>query len=205
MMSISMPSNLYLNCSKCQEETMCHVLKEGKASKKLGTIDILVECNQCKAVFHAILPLEKEVELPVVLSNGQSSKRLRYPIPEDEELAVGDEFMLDDLRVKITRIEKGESRVTRLPAKEISTLWVKKYDRIALKLSVVDKDVTSSRKVWATPEEEFAIGDIIESRGESSVVYAIKTTDSKLRRGFAQAGDILRIYAKPLKNSKRRH
>ena len=117
---------------------------------------------------------------------------------------MGDELFLEGERVKITAIEHGSRRVTTSPAAEITTIWAKYYDKVPVKVSVVDKAHTYSRKIWAALEEEFEIGDIIELSDGSYVIYSIKTKERNLKRGYARAEDILRLYTKPMKGSHRR-
>jgi len=196
---MKVPSNVYASCPLCEDETMNHVLRGSFSSRKRPHIDAVVECLECKHVYHTQIELEQKIKLPLVLSKGDRSKKTSLLVPEDEMISVGDEVIVEGKRVQVTAIEHGSQRATTLPADKISTLWGKYYEKIPVKVSIVDKGTTFSRKIWAAPEEEFEIGDIIELAGVSSVVYAIKTTEKKLRKGFTRAENILRIYTKPMR------
>ena len=55
---------------------------------------------------------------------------------------------------------------------------------------------TLKRTLWAVPEEEFFIGDVMRIKGLRLAIHAIKTKDKKVKKGSVAARDIVRMYAK---------
>jgi len=202
---MNIPSNINFSCPVCEEETMNHVLKGKASSRKNPHMDLVLECLQCEHVHHVKIEMEKTIELPVVLSQGGGSTKTKVSLPQDEPVSVGEELVVDEKRVKVTALEKDGRRVKTATAEEISTLWVKYYEKLAVKISIVDKAQTYSRKTLAAPEEEFEVGEILELPGSSCVIYLIKTRKGRLKQGYAKAEDILRIYTKPMRKPRRRY
>jgi uncharacterized Zn finger protein len=114
---------------------------------------------------------------------------------------VGEEFFWEDHNLIGTSIEKDGRRVMKCRAKEISCLWLKVFDTVPVKVSIVKGANTKSEKVEAAPEEEFAVGDILEFGREKVVIDKIKTTRRMVYREGApiEARDITRVYAKIIK------
>jgi uncharacterized Zn finger protein len=117
---------------------------------------------------------------------------------EDEIVAVGDEFDLDDGRhVQITYIELPDgSRKKKVPATEVKALWVKAFGVLMVKVSVNDYKKTYPMLCEAEPDDEFTVGMFMHFDLWDCVIHAIKTKDRLLRKGTAEARDIVRIYAK---------
>jgi len=193
------PSNIYAYCPFCEKETMNHVLRGTFSSRKSGVVDSVVECLECQSVQHVTIRIEKDIEVPVILSKGEMSKKLSVSLSPEEMVSVGEEMMVDGKRAKVTAIDVGEKRVQSSFAKEITTLWTKYYEKVPVKVSIVDKARVYSRKIWAIPEEEFEVGEILELEGTSCVIYMIKAKERKLKKGYEIAENIVRIYTKPIR------
>jgi uncharacterized Zn finger protein len=78
-------------------------------------------------------------------------------------------------------------------------LWAKKFDMLKLKISVNKGSKTLTRTLWAVPEEEFFIGDVMRIKGLNLAIHAIKTKSGRIKRGSVQAKDIVRLYAKAIR------
>jgi len=201
---MKLPSNVYAFCPVCEDATMNHILRGSVSSRRKPHIEAVVECLECSHVYHTKIELEQKIQVPLILSKGSVSRKLTLPLAEDDVVSVGDELFFEGERVKVTSIEHDARRVPASPAAEIATIWAKYHEKVPVKVSVVAKGKTYSRKIWAAPEEEFEVGDIIEMSAGSCVIYSIKTNERNLRRGYAKAEDILRVYTKPMKSSHRR-
>ena len=67
-----------------------------------------------------------------------------------------------------------------------------------VKFSINKKDVTVSRSILASPDEEFYIGDSLKIDRDYVVIHRIKTHTGIVRKGGVQARDIVRVYGKKI-------
>ena len=111
---------------------------------------------------------------------------------EDDSLSTADEGM----PCLVTAIEVRTRRVPRAKASSVDTLWLKRYDRVKVKVSVNTGRKTVSRDFWAAPDERFEIGDIVSAGDMKVLVHSLNTGGRRLRRGSARADEIRRLYGR---------
>ena len=190
-----MPDTIYNECPDCGDVTEHKILKA-----KMGNFNVngTFQCKECGRVFSGVIRLPKEFEVKVLLSDGDVTETTQTMLREDEIVAVGDEFDLDDGRhVQITYIELPDgSRKKKVPATEVKALWVKAFGNLMVKVSVNDYKKTYPMLCEAEPDDEFTVGMFMHFDLWDCVIHAIKTKDRLLRKGTAEARDIVRIYAK---------
>jgi uncharacterized Zn finger protein len=193
---MDLPSALYTGCPSCGEETLHRVVK-GKISEKKGfIIDAVVKCSQCGHTHASVIKAEKNLTIPVIVSELESSIKKEIELSENDTVSVGDEFLLDKGRIKIASIETKKGRVNSSQAKDVITLWAKTFDRLRLKISINKGSRTFTRTVWAVPDEEFFVGDVMRIKGDNIVIHRIKTQHKILKQGSAEARNIVRLYGK---------
>ena len=192
------PNALYLFCEECGEETLHQVLR-GRVVGKKETLEATVRCPSCQRTRKETLRPEPTVEVPFIISNMGESERRFVEMGADELLRAGEDMMLPDQRIMITSLEAGDRRLAEAKAGEVDTVWAKNFDRVLVKVSVNLGRKTRAESLWADPEEEFAIGDLLEFGRFTYVVDSIKIEGQKVRRGSVQARDIVRVYAKPVR------
>ena len=190
-----MPDTIYNECPDCDDVTEHRILKA-----KMGNFNVTgtFQCIGCGRVFSGTIRLPKEFEVKVLFSDGDVTETTKTMLREDEIVAVGDEFDLDDGRhVRITYIELSDGRRrNKAPATEVKALWVKSFDVLMVKVSVNDYKKTYPMLCEADPDDEFTVGMYMHFDLWDCVIHAIKTNDRLLRKGTAEARDIVRIYAK---------
>lgn len=192
---MAIPNSLYLHCPSCGDKTLHEVLK-GRISKGGDVLETTVRCQECQQVHAAIVREPKSVKVPIILSDMGATSKMEFEFGEDELLAVGDELFVGDANVIVTAIEKGERRVDQAPAKEVRTLWAKKYDKVRVRISVNKTSKTLAAELTALPDEEFFVGDILTIGRDEVVIHSIKTKEAMVRHGGVAARDIVRIYSK---------
>ena len=190
-----MPDTIYNECPDCGDVTEHKILKA-----KMGNFNVngTFQCKECGRVFSGVIRLPKEFEVKVFFRDGAPTETTQTMLREDEIVAVGDEFDLDDGRhVQITYIELPDgSRKKKVPATEVKALWVKAFGVLMVKVSVNDYKKTYPMLCEAEPDDEFTVGMFMHFDLWDCVIHAIKTKDRLLRKGTAEARDIVRIYAK---------
>lgn len=192
---MNVPNAIYVECPDCGEETLHEVLK-GRLGKDGDTLEGTLRCHECGRVHSAVVREAKTIRVPVIVSDRGESSRSELELPEDEELRVEDELLLEDLPIIISSLEKGEARVNKALAKDVTAIWAKRFDKVHVKISINDIHKTIPMEMDALPEEEFFVGDLMSVGRYNVVITQIKTKDSMARRGSVAARDIVRIYAK---------
>ncbi|MCQ2069547.1 MAG: hypothetical protein MJZ68_00220 [archaeon] len=189
------PEYIYYECSECDDVTE-HTILRGKMGN--ANVTGTFRCTGCGHVFTGTIKLPKELPVKVMLSTGDVTETTETVLMEDEIVAVGDEFDLDDGRhVCITFIDVEDgSRRKKVPAPEVKALWVKNYDVLQIKVSVNDYKKTYPMLCDAEPDDEFTVGMYMHFDMWDCVIHAIKTKDKLMRRGTTEARNIVRVYAK---------
>lgn len=196
-MTEEMPETIMFECPDCGEETEHEILK-GKLGK--SGVEGTFKCRECGRVFSGFIRLPKALTVKVLLSDGDRTETTSTTVYENEILAVGDEFDLDDGRhVKITYLDApGGRREKKCPAPELEAIWVKSFGTLKVKVSVNDGRRTLPMYLEADPNDEFSVGMVMHFDTWDAVIHAIKTHNKLIRRGTAEARDVVRIYGKRL-------
>lgn len=189
---MDLPTTLFIECPNCNDETLHNILKS-KGKKHI--YNITCKCSICEQIHLTTLELPKTIELVINISYGEKTLRKKVKFDTDEELFVGDEIIVDEIPVMITLIET-DKRVQNAITNEIKTICAKKYDKLKIKVSINRADKTTSKSIIAVPDEEFYIGDIITFGNIRVVIHSIKTNEKLIKRGYALAREIVRIYSR---------
>jgi len=187
-----------LDCPRCGE-TIHRILKGKVTGKKGETIECVVKCSECGDVRKTTVKRERPVSVSLIVSSEEESQRKKIELLPSEEVAVEDRMIVDGLEVEVSSIESGGKRVDIASAKEIDTLWTKRADKVKVKFSISKGPKTLSKEILAEPDEEFFVGDMVELGRMKVVIYRIKCKERMVRKGGAPALDIVRIYAKGIK------
>jgi len=193
---------MYLICPNCGKETEHEIIsyRETKRGK-----EYILKCKNCGYTYSKIIKDEKMIEIKTITSLNDKSTVQRYTTFEEDILSVGEEIKVNGVNSIITAIDTKEKRVSKAVARDIKTLWVKRFDRIRIKVSVNRREKTIPAEIMATPDEEFYIGDILELNGIHAVIHKIKTNERFVHNGGAAARDIVRIYAKEIREMQRKY
>jgi Uncharacterized archaeal Zn-finger protein len=189
-----------MKCTVCGSES-CEILKsKGKLSKEL-----LLKCNKCGNIFREIVEVEKPIEVSVVVSEYESSHKTFVKLYPDEFLEFEGVLDLDGRPAEITSIEnKRGGRVMVSPVNEVDTIWANYIDtRARIGISVDFGGRIMSKKVEVDREFEFTIGDVVKLENVLFKIRAMKTQERKMRKGFAKAFVIKRVYGRPGDDLKR--
>ncbi|WP_123536698.1 HVO_0476 family zinc finger protein [Halosimplex salinum] len=173
-----------------------------------------IRCTECSHTHKHALDATTEYERDVVVSQDDESFTATADVPEGEELAVGEEFLLDTdeaiMTVRITSLElDDEGRVEETTAEEVQTIWTRAVGNVSVNLTLHPKDgrhdETRSLTVQVPGDYEFTVGETDELGGEEFTVEGIHVRDDA--HGYhhdkldfdgdsAFAKDINRLYAR---------
>ncbi len=185
-----------MTCPICGHEDYEVIKIKGKKKK-----DLLVKCDQCSHVYHEYVDDDvRPINVRVVISEFEKSWRSEIELFSDEYLEVGTLLYIDDKDVEVTSIENTEShRVDECPVEDILTIWAKSLDTLArIGLSIDYKGDVLSHKLEIEKDFIFTIGDVCQVNTEKFQIYAFKTLERNMRKGYAYAKVIKRIYGKLL-------
>jgi uncharacterized Zn finger protein len=198
------PYSLYVDCPDCNEETLHRVLK-GKlfTGGEALRVDATVKCSVCGRVHVASVKEARPIKVPVVISWMGESERTRLEFGADDEIAVGD-VLQHEYPLLVTAVETKERREGCARARDVVTLWTKRYDRVRVNFSISKGIRTTSAQVEAAPDEEFCVGDIVDFNRAPAVIHTIKVRARTLDKGCAAAGDIVRVYCRAVRSTVQR-
>lgn len=191
----SVPNALHLECPDCGDRTVHEVLK-GRMGKDQDVIEATVRCQECGKVSAVVVREPKARKVQVVVSDMGQSRREEIEVDEDEKISVEDEMFVGDLPVIVSSIEVGGRRVTHAMPADITMLWVKRFDKVRVRVAINKVQRTIAVDMDALPDEEFTVGDLMTVGRENVVITCIKTKDGMARRGTVPARDIVRLYVK---------
>jgi len=198
---MSVPSSVMVECPTCGCETLHEVLSARMGGGTQAVMDSTVRCRECGHVHHAVVKADRPVEVPVIISWLQKSKRSKISLGPDEVLSVDDEIMCGDEPVLVTSIESKGARLRHAKARDIETIWGKRFDKVRVPFSISHLGKAYSEHVLAVPDEEFYIGDMLTVGKHEIVIHTIKTSTKVLKTGGAKARDIVRVYASIVRKS----
>ena len=196
---MEVPDQIYFDCRDCGDITQHDVLK-GRIGRSL---EATLRCQECKRVFTTTIKLPQPVTVKAIVSDGPISETTTVELESDDLVVLGDEFLLGDgRRAKVTGVELADgAEIKKAQATRIAVLWVMLFDEINIKVSVNDVQRTYSKYIKAEPEDEFFVGQVLSFGDMDCLVHSIKVKERMIRRGSAEARDIVRIYGKFKKRS----
>ncbi|WP_048133763.1 HVO_0476 family zinc finger protein [Candidatus Methanomassiliicoccus intestinalis] len=197
---MTIPNALYLDCPSCGENAVHEVLR-GKMGKKQDTLEATVKCQECGHTYTTVVREPESLKIPIIVSDRSESHREEIELMEDEILSVGDEIFLGESQLLVTAIESKGKRVENCEPANIDTIWAKKFDHVIVKISINKHTQTIPAELEALPDEEFYVGDLMTIGTEKVAIHSIKTASGMVRRGSAEARDIVRIYAKAVRTT----
>lgn len=196
------PSAIHNLCPQCDKETLHKVLKGRLGKHKQLTLDCTIKCSECDFTHQITITEKKLINVPIIISSQDDSSRKSIELHPDEELKIDQELILDEQNIVITSIEVDNKRVPSAVAKDVTTLWSKRTDedgKIRLKISVHKGPNTLSHDIWALPDEEIFIGDVLRIKKNNVAIYKIKTPTKVVKYDSAIARDIVRIYGRVIR------
>jgi uncharacterized Zn finger protein len=172
-----------------------------------------VRCTECGHTHKAQLDSTTEYERDVVVSQDGESFTAVADVPEGEQLAVGEEFLLETeeaiLTVRITSLELADGRVDSAPVEDVRTIWTRAVGNVTVDLTLHpkggDHDETRSVEVGVPGDYEFTVGETEELGDEEFTVEGIHLRDDAHGYEFDQldyegdtaaAKDVNRVYAR---------
>ncbi|EMA48932.1 hypothetical protein C448_02351 [Halococcus morrhuae DSM 1307] len=192
-------------CPACSPDTpvVHELLKSGGQST--------VRCGECSHVHKTRLEEPTTEQRDVIVSQDGESFSTTTEIPREEQLAVGEEFVLDTpealLTVRITSLEVEGGRTEEADVPDIRTVWTRVVGNVAVDVTLNPTgggDETRGIELRVPGDYEFTVGEREDLADESFTVKGIHLRADAEGYGFehldheddmAFAKDINRVYA----------
>jgi len=173
-----------------------------------------VRCTDCEHVHKTRLPEPKTSTKKVIVSQDGDSTSTTVEAPADEEIAVGEEFIVDTdeaiLTVRITSLEVGtEQRADSAPVNEVETIWTRVVDNVRTDVTMHPHDgrhdATRSIEMYVPGDYEFTVGEEEKAGDDRFTVTGLQVREDARGYGFAKldhegdmafAKDLKRVYAR---------
>jgi len=192
---VAAPSALVLRCETCGE--VPHRILRGRIGGGTELVfEGVVRCSKCGQVRSIVRREPRPVRIPVIVSWLESSERTEIEFAPDELVQVGEELEFGESRIQVTAIEVADRRAQEAVAKDIATLWAKRVDKVRVRFSVSKGQRTVAHRLLAAPDEEFAVGEIVDLGKERAVIRHIRTSHRTVREGTVRADEIVRMYGR---------
>ena len=162
-------------CPACSEETVHEVLSPGGHAT--------VRCTDCAHTHKTELTEPETTDVDVIVSQDGESWPTTYEVDPDDQLAVGDEFVVETTeaiqQVRVTAIERDDSRVKTAPADGAETVWTRVVDNVGVAVTVHSNDdqTAHSEKLYVPGDREFTVGDEQTAGDAEFEITAIQIRD----------------------------
>lgn len=178
-------------CPTCDDETVHQVLRMAAAGWT-------IQCLSCEGI--RTIPAPPQVRLrdvPLILSEGATSRTTTLPLDVEGTVGVDDEFEHEGHRVRVTQVEAPDaSRPKRLPARSVKTVYAVVFDTVTLHYTVNQGEVTKAFQEEVEPETEVHVGAVREVDGRRLAIKTLKSDQNRtLHRGFLLARNVRRVFA----------
>jgi uncharacterized Zn finger protein len=158
-----------------------------------------VRCKACGAVHRSVHEEARMRTLPLLVSWMERTGRHAWEVEEGRALAVGERYEAAGGRVEITSLEAGGRRVQRATAGSVDAVWARRVDEVRVRAAVTRGARTYSRNLFAAPDEEFTVGEMLELGRDRVLVARIQLAGKMLTEGAAKAERIVRLLCKPMR------
>ena len=166
-----MPELIDTYCTNCKYVTIHTILK--------GAPNQVVQCTECGSIHPMTVKKEKMHAIKVVVSGVDKTTHYTILKPADEELKIGDEFIIKTGNeaatiVHVTSIESEARRLSRATVKNIKTVWTRDIEEITLKVAINLGQKTKSIKYKVQGDKEFIIGSTEHYKSGAYIIKKIK-------------------------------
>jgi uncharacterized Zn finger protein len=138
-----------------------------------------VRCTECGHTHKEQRPSTSERERDVVVSQDGESFTATVDVPEEETLAVGEEFLLETdeaiMTVRITSLELDEERAEEADVADVRTIWTRAVGNVTVDVTIHPQSGNETRAVSAQVpgDYEFVVGQIDDLADEEFTVEGI--------------------------------
>jgi uncharacterized Zn finger protein len=177
-------------CPVCSDRTDHAIIARGR--NPVG------RCFECGDVHPVVFgERQKTVHVRAVVSDGPSSRICTVEMDDGEVCRIGDTFVAacgeEYTGVEVTSIESGGLRVKHALAGDISTLWTRKVEEVALRVAIHMGGTTTPLRVMVPGDDIFSVGEVYTLGKRKFRISRIKVRDGGMLRKPGQKAEAKRI------------
>ena len=184
---------IWLPCKFCEEEKIHYILKN--RNKNNNSFDGVVRCNECENITTRTIKEKKIIEINVLISDGDKTRKDILKVEEGDYLRVGERILHPGGTLEITRIEKENRNIKEIESEKGIIIWTRNISEVKVNFSFNEGEYTRTFYKKYSFEEMFKIGRSITHEN-----HRFKITNIMLKGGkkskMATANEIARIYCK---------
>jgi uncharacterized Zn finger protein len=189
-----------LPCENCGHTTPHRVLRwNPRAARSTGPLSGIARCQECRWTHPFTQVAPAEVEVALVISEGNRSRRSRVRVPAHRRLQVGSGVPGKGDKLLIRRIDtRSKESVTSATTDDVATLWATPEGETAVPVSIVEHARTRAVR-WVVPSPtEVAVGDEVDIDGTTVVVVALRAKGHTWHRFGDRflVTDVQRVYGR---------
>ncbi|MCC7554169.1 MAG: hypothetical protein KO202_06765 [Methanobacteriaceae archaeon] len=189
-----------MECPICGSEDLSVLKSKTIPSKKKETKEFLLKCNDCQHIFKDNISQKNPVNKRLIISEQERSIKTSIDLFPNEELAIGDILISEYGQIEVTSIEFDGKRVKKAIISDIDTIWASSIEiPVRMGISVDLHGKVESYKVDIDRDIEISVDDIVKIEDYIIKIHTIKTNERRKNSGYANSGDIKRIYGRPAK------
>lgn len=191
-------------CPNCESDEI-EVLKSRVESSKTHDIEKLVlQCKQCNHIFKKTIKEENAIPVRVIISANEDSEKTMIELYPDVTLKKGDTLETEKGKVEVKSLEnKDNARLEKAVVKDIATIWTTSLEiPVRIGVSIDFRGWIQAYKIDVSRKSQFEVGDVLKLEDNIFVINSMKTEERKMRKGFAKAPVLKRIYGKPVQTKK---
>lgn len=177
-------------CPSCSRVTDHELVSRGR--NPVG------KCLECGDI-HPVIPARRErpVHVRAIVSDGERSRICRIEVEEGEVVRIGDTFVAacgdEYTGVEVTSIEVRGARVAKAAAGEISALWTRAIEEVALRVAIHSGRTTESLRVMVPGDAWFVVGELYTLGKRRFRISRIKIRDGGILKKPGQKAEAKRI------------
>jgi uncharacterized Zn finger protein len=193
-------STVSLWCETCGRETPHRVVRlRGGAPGPGGRVAGVARCRECRWTHPFESAPSPEVEVSLLVSDGERTESTTVRLPPTRRLALGETFPGPAGPVTIRKLDpRSGPPVRAAPASEVATVWATRGTGAVVRVSVVEGSRTRPARLVAPPDRTLSVGDRMTVDGVPILVVGLRARGHTWRRegdGFP-AAEVQRLYGR---------
>ena len=189
-----------LFCENCGEETSHRILRL-KPTSGASPLSItgVARCRVCRWTHPFQSAREPQVDMALIVSDGQRSERRRVSLLRSRTVRVDEPLPDTEETFRVTKIDTTEGRsVGSAPAPKVATVWAVRGNEAIVPVSIVQGARTTARVLRLPPTARLEIGGTLDVGDDRVVIVGLRARGRTWRLegdGF-EAAEVKRVYGR---------
>jgi uncharacterized Zn finger protein len=187
-------------CENCRRETAHRVVRlRGGAVGPSHRVAGVARCRECRWTHPFESKPPDEVEIPLLLSDGDRTERTTVRLAPGHRLAAGATLATPGGPITIRKIDGPDGLpLATASAGSVGTVWATRGTGAVVRVSIVEGATTRSARLVLPPDRALSIGDRLSIDGRPVLVVGLRARGHTWRRegDSFPAGEVQRLYGR---------